>query len=194
MKYIINLLIVALIAFLAFALYNSIKEPIAFRSELTKRKDTVTTKLQQLRKAQEIHREITGGYAATFDSLQYVLMNDSIPFRILEADPEDPTNTDKFITTIVYSSAKDSIQAMGIDLADLQYVPYSDKKASFEMMADTMTYQSTNVPVMQAMTRYEKFMGPFADARYRKYEKDYDPKKMIGFGSMASPNLEGNWN
>lgn len=194
MKYIVNLLILALIAFLAFALYNSIKEPIAFRGELDKRKDTVTTKLQQLRKAQEIYREIKGGYAGSFDSLEYVLTNDSIPFRVLEADPDDPTNPDKFITTLIYFSAVDSIKGMGIDLEGLKYVPYTDKKSTFEMMADTITYQSTNVPVMEAMTRYETFMGPFADARFRKYEKDFDPKAKIGFGSMTSPNLEGNWN
>ncbi len=194
MKYIVNLLILALIVFLCFALYSSIKEPIAFRTELTKRKNKVTDKLQNLRRAQEMHREITGGYAPTFDSLSYVLTNDSIPFAMLEADPDDPTNPDKFITTMIYFSAKDSIESMGIDLANLQYVPYSDNKVSFEMAADTITYQSTLVPVMQAMTKYDAFMGPFADPRFRKYEKDFDPKARIGFGSMASPNLEGNWN
>ncbi|MEL6389354.1 MAG: hypothetical protein AAFQ02_04280 [Bacteroidota bacterium] len=194
MKYIINLLILALIVFLGFALYNGIKEPIAFRTELEKRENTVISKLEQVRKAQEIHREIKGEYAKTFEDLVAVLKTDSIPFIQILADPEDPDNPDKFKTNTLYSSAIDSINNMGIDLDELKFVPYTDKAVAFDMQADTMTYQSTLVPVMEAMTRYESFMGPFANERFRKYEKDYDPASKIGFGSMSSPNLEGNWN
>ena len=193
MKYIINLLILGLIVFLAFALYNSIKEPIAFGAELNKRQGAVVKSLQDIRKAQEIHRDITGGFAGSFEELKFVLTNDSIPTISLEADPEDPTNPDKFIRKVTYAPAIDQVKKIGLDLNDLAFVPFTDKKKSFEMQADTVTYQSTTVPVMEAMTRFKEFMGPFADPRYRKYEKSYDPDARIGFGSMSTPNLEGNW-
>ena len=193
MKYIINLLIVALVVFLGYSLYNSIKDPIAFRGELTKRQGRVVSQLETIRKVQEIHRDIKGEFAPTFASLKSVMMNDSIPSVKLEADPDDPTNPDKFTKIVTYSPAIDRIKELGIDLNNLAFVPYTDQKVEFEMQADTTTYQSTLVPVMETMTRYKEFMGPFADARFRKYAKSYDPDARLGFGSMSTPNLEGNW-
>ncbi|MFT6808506.1 MAG: hypothetical protein ACJA01_001731 [Saprospiraceae bacterium] len=193
MKYIINLLILGLIVFLGFALYNSIKEPIAFGAELNKRQGAVVTSLQNIRKAQEIHREIKGEFAGSFADLKLVLMYDSIPTIKLEADPTDPTNLDKFQRIVTYAPAIDEVNKLGLNLDDLAFVPFTDKKTRFEMQADTTTYQSTIVPVMEVMTKFKDFMGPFADPRYRKYEKSYDPDASIGFGSMNTPNLEGNW-
>jgi len=193
MKYIINLLILGLVAFFGFSLYNSIKEPIAFGAELDRRRGAVVKSLENIRKAQEIHREIKGEFAGSFADLKSVLMNDSIPSVALEADPEDPTNPDKFKKIVTYSPAIAEVNKLGLNLDDLAFVPFTDKGKRFEMQADTVTYQSTTVPVMEAMTRFKEFMGPFADPRYRKYEKSYDPDARIGFGSMSTPNLEGNW-
>jgi len=193
MKYIINLLIVGAIGFLAYMLWNSINEPIKFRAELSKRQNVVVSKLEQIRTAQELHREITGEFAPSFDALAQVLKTDSIPFRQLVADPDDPNNPDKFITNVIYFSALDSIKALGIDLDNLKFVPYSNQSSSFAVQADTMTYQQTLVPVVEVMTRYSEFMGQFSDPKFSMYEKNYSPDTKIGFGSMSSPNLEGNW-
>ena len=193
MKYIINLLIVGLVVFLGYLLYTNINEPIMFRNELNKRKNIVTEKLVNIRTAQELYREITGEFAPNFDTLVYVLKNDSIPFRQLLADPNDPENPDLFIENIILFSALDSIQAMGINLDDLAYVPYTNRGSEFSIQADTLTYQQTLVPVVEVMTRWKEFMGEYGDPRFSMYEKDYQPDAKVGFGSMSSPNLEGNW-
>jgi len=175
-------------------LYNGINEPIKFRTELDKRKNVVTTKLQDIRKAQELYREIKGEFAPSFAELTGVLKTDSIPFRQLIADPSDPTNPDKFLVNVIKYSAIDSISGMGISLDDLAYVPYTNKSTQFDIQADTMTYQSTLVPVVEVMTRWKEFMGTYADPKFSMYEKSYNPNAKLGFGSMSSPNLEGNWN
>lgn len=193
MKYLINLLIVAAVVFLGYLLYTNINEPIKFRNELTKRKNVVTDKLQNIRTAQEIYRQITGEFASSFEELTNVLKNDSIPFRQLLADPDDPENPDKFTENIIMYSAQDSITSLGIDLDNLAFVPYTDRSKRFEIQADTMTYQQTLVPVVEVMTRWTEFMGDYADPRFSMYEKNYNPNAKIGFGSMSSPNLEGNW-
>ncbi len=193
MKYLINLLILGAVGLLAYLLYYGINEPIKFKDELDARKNVVTTKLEQIRKCQEIYRDIKGEYASTFDSLAIVLNVDSIPTRQLVADPSDPDNPDKFITNIILSSAKDSIDAMGIVLSDLAYVPFTDKSKTFDMVADTTTYQQTLVPVVEVMTKWGDFMGEFSDPRFSMFQKDYNPAARIGFGSLNSPNLEGNW-
>lgn len=193
MKYLINLLIIGAVALLAYLLYYGINEPIKFKAERDARKSTVTSKLEQIRTSQELYREIKGEYAPNFQELAAVLKSDSIPIRQLVADPADPDNPDAFITNIILRSAIDSIKAMNINLDDLAYVPYSDNKKTFDMVADTTTYQQTLVPVVEVMTKWGDFMGPYADPRFSMYQKDYNPASKIGFGSLTSPNLEGNW-
>jgi hypothetical protein len=192
MKLIINIVLVALIAGLAYLLYTGISEPIKFKAEKDKRQSVVVERLQNIRTAQELYRDITGKYAPDFETLANVLKNDSIPFRQVLEDPDYPGDPEKFIVNLLYFSALDSLNAMGINPDDLRNVPFSDN-AQFTMQSDTIEYQKTNVWVTETMTRYKEFMGPFADTRFMKYDDSYNPEASIGFGSMNSPNLEGNW-
>lgn len=192
MKILLNLVLLAVIAGLGYLLYSGIAEPIKFKEEKDRRQDAVVSQLEDIRTCQELYREIKGGFASSFDSLAYVLKNDSIPFRQVLEDPEFPGDPEKFIVNIIYSSARDSINAMGIDVDNLSNVPFSNG-AKFSIAADTMTYQKTNVWVTETMTKYSEFMGTYADKRYMKYDNSYNPDNMIGFGNMNSPNLEGNW-
>lgn len=193
MKYLINALLIGLIGLLAFMLYNAIKEPIAFAAEKDKREQAVEDRLKDIRKSQEIYRLIKGEFAGSFDSLQYVLQNDSIPTVMLLEDPDDPTNTEKFQRIVTYSSAKDSLVSLGIaDLGGLRYIPYTDNM-QFDISADTLTYQQTLVSVVEVGTKIANFMGQYASPRYAKYDANYDPSKKIKFGDMRKPSLAGNW-
>lgn len=192
MKVIINLVILLAIAGLAFLLYSGIKEPIVFKSELDRRESVVVDRLNNIKTCQEMYRDITGKFAHTFDTLVHVLRVDSIPFEQVTGDPSDPDNEEKFIYTTVYFSALDSINNMKINLDSLRYVPFASAK-TFDIAADTLTYQKTLVPVVEVGTRYQEFMGKYADAKYSKYDNRYDPAKRIKFGDMSSPNLTGSW-
>lgn len=194
MKYVINIVLIALVALMAYLLYNSIQEPIVFEEAHTKRKNAVVEKLKKIRTAQELHRDMKGEFAKTFDSLKYVLTNDSIAFVKLEEDPSDPGNPDKFIRTVTYSPAIDSVRSLKLGSLDsLAFVPYTGGKVKFDMTADTLTYQQTLVPVMEVATKYEKFMGKFANEKYKRYSKSYDPKATLKIGNMNKPSLSGNW-
>ena len=192
MRYVINIILVLLIILLAYMLYSSIKEPIAFGEAKEYRKSKVVNKLETIRKAQEIYRSITGEFASSFEQLKDTLTLDSIPFEKIIGDPDDPTNADKFQRFITYSPAIDSIRAMGINLDSLQYVPFSNG-ISFEIAADTIEYQKTTVSVVEVGTKWKNFMGKFADPKYGKYDSRYDPNKTIKFGDMFKPNISGNW-
>jgi hypothetical protein len=192
MKIVINVLLVALIAFLAYMLYANIKDPIAFHAEKDSRSKVVVERLKDIRKAQEIYRDIKGEFASSFDSLLYVLKNDSIPFENIIGDPDDPTNMEKVVRTITYSAAIDSIRSLGLNLDSLRYVPFS-KGTEFTIDADTISYQQSVVSVVEVSTRWKEFMGGFASKRYAKYDSRYDPENRLKFGDMSKPNLTGNW-
>ena len=192
MRIAINVLLVALIGFLIYMLVNSIKEPIAFQGFKKQREAAVVERLTDVKTAQEIYREITGEFAGNFDSLNFVLRNDSIPFVNLIGDPDDPENMDKVQRIVTYTAAMDSINALGLNLDSLRYIPFGGGK-TFSIEADTLTYQSSLVHVVQVGTRWETFMGEFADVSYQKYDSGYDPKKVLKFGDMTKPTLTGNW-
>ncbi len=192
MRLVINIFLFVVIVGLVWLLIQSIREPIAFNSERTKREQAVVAKLMEIRKAQEAFRDIKGGFAPTFDSLRYVLMNDS--FRIVQVfgDPDDPNYTGAITYDTLYYPAIDSIRALGINLDSLRFVPFGRGEV-FEIQADTLTYQSTLVNVVEVGVRRKVFMGPYADPRYARYDKAYDPNSIVKFGTMTAPNLSGNW-
>lgn len=186
----IGILLLVLNVFLGYILYNNIKEPIAFQKVKTAKNEVVVDKLKKIRKAQEIYRTITGDFAPNFDTLAYVLTNDSIPLR---TPVEIEGKKGEFEEVVTYSSAIDSINAMNINLAELKYVPFTDNKTEFAIDADTMTYQQTLVSVVQVGTRWKDFMGEYGSTKYSKYDNSYDPNNLLKFGDMNAPNISGNW-
>ncbi len=193
MRILINIFLVLLIGLLAFMLYSSIKEPIAFGEEKERRKAAVVKSLEDIRTTQELYFKISDGqYAPSFDVLIDAMKNDSIPFVKLTEDPEDPGNTEKFIETVTYTAAIDSINSLGIDLSTLGKVPFTEN-LDFSIEADTVEYQSTNVWVTETGTKWKNFMGEFADPRFAKYDSKYDPNVTIKFGDMNKPSLAGSW-
>lgn len=193
MRKIFNLLFLVLAFGLAYLLYKSIEEPIAFNNYKTERKEVVAGKLQTIRKAQEMFRDITGQFAHTFDTLEQVLSTESFALVKVVGDPDDPNFTGIITYDTLFRPAADSVKSLGIDLKALRFVPFTDDKIVFDIDADIVPYQATNVPVVQVGTPWANFMGEYADARFSQYDRRYDPKNAIKFGDMTKPNLSGNW-
>lgn len=193
MRIIINLVLALIVFGLIWVLISSIREPIAFKAEKEKRERAVVDKLMKVRTAQEAFRNIKGGFAPTFDSLAHVLETDSFAIIKVIGDPDDPNFTGEIVYDTTYVPARDSmISQMGMKLDSLRYVPYG-RGATFEIQADTITYQKTNVPVVEVGIKRAVFMGDWGDPRFARYDSDYDPGSVLKFGNMNAPNLSGNW-
>jgi hypothetical protein len=188
---IFNALMFLLILFLGFILYKQIQEPIAFQQTKNLREKAVIDKLVKIRKAQEAYRGVTGKFASSFEDLTETLKNGKFVRVQVYGDVDDPTQSNiRYDTT--YLPAIDSVKAIGIELEGIDVVPYGDG-AKFNIQADTVTYQSALVDVVQVGVTYETFMGEFKDARFKKYDEKYDPKKKIKFGDLSKPILTGSW-
>lgn len=193
MRKLFNVLFLVLAAAMAYLLYKSIEEPIAFADFRTSRKAVVVKKLETIRKAQEMYRDITDEFAPTFDTLQQVLTEGKFIIINVNGDPDDPNFNGVLTYDTTFISALDSTKALGIDLADLRYVPFTDNKVEFDIDAQVVQYQSTEVPVVQVGTPWKNFMGEYADPRFASYDRKYIPSKAIKFGDLSKPNLSGNW-
>lgn len=189
MRTIINILLLIIIVGLGYLLYDSIREPIVFQKEKQIREDAVAKKLRTIRTTQQFYRDITGFFADSWDTLSYVLRNDS--FRTIRVTGETDIEGEYELDT-TYSLAYDTIQNLKINLDSLKYVPFTDGD-TFMIEADTIQYQQTTSPVVMVGVQRKKFMGPYADPRFAKYDDSYDPESMIKFGDLRKPSLAGNW-
>lgn len=191
MRAVINILLLVIIVGLGYLLYDSIKEPIVFQTEKKKREDAVANKLRKIRVAQQFYRDIRGMFADDFDTLAYVLRNDSFMSIKVSGDPDAVTG--EYLLDTFYRPAFDTIQKLGWSLDSLRYVPYAEAGTTFEIQADTIRYQQSKTPVVQVGIVREKFMGKYGDPSYAKYDDRYDPKALMKFGNMTKPSLSGNW-
>jgi len=195
MRLLINVILLLIAAVLAYMLYQSIEEPIAFDAEKKRRKDIVVNKLETIRSAQEMYRDITGEFAPNFDTLTQVLTNGEFMRVAVIGDPDDPNFTGEITYDTTYSAAIDSVNNLKMNLGQLRYVPlFKDtEQTEFNIQALNIEYQATTVSVVEVGTRWRDFMGKYARKYYAKYDQKYDPGKMIKFGDLNKPNISGNW-
>jgi hypothetical protein len=195
MRLVVNVILLLIAAALAYMLYKGIEEPIAFNNEKLRRKEIVVEKLELIRRAQEMYRDITGSFAPNFDTLAEVLTKGRFVRVAVIGDPDDPNFTGTITYDTSYTNAIDSVRTLGMDLSTLGYVPrFPDTEpVEFKIGADTIEYQSTSVAVVEVGTTWGTFMGKYANRRFAKYDRTYDPGKMIKFGDLNKPNLSGNW-
>ena len=147
----------------------------------------------ELRRGQELYRAISGGsFAKNWNDFREVLTNGKVPFIKVIGDPDDPNFTGVVTYDTTYTSAIDSVKALGWDLTEMTRIPFGDGK-EFDVQADTLSYQKTIVNVVEVGTKRSAFMGPYADPSYKKYDARYNPNSIIKFGDMNKPNTSGNW-
>ncbi len=194
MRLVINIILFIITLFLIFILWKSIQEPIAFKEEFHLRKSAVVKKLEQNREAQLAFRSLKGGFAPNYDTLKQVIMEDSFEIISIIGDIDAGDKIEKKVT---YVAAKDSIvDALGINLDSLMYIPYGGGK-TFEVFADTLTYQKMNVPVVEVKSSYLDFMPEYNDDRYKRYDSKFakiiDDEIPLKFGDRRKPTTSGNW-
>lgn len=195
MRLAINIILLLVAAALAYLLYQSIEEPIAFDAEKKRRSELVVEKLKLIRSTQEMYRDITGVFAHNFDTLAEVLTKGRFTRVAVIGDPDDPNFKGTITYDTTYMNAIDSVRALGIDLAQLRYVPkFKDTELTeFKIGAGEIEYQASSASVVEVGTSYGTFMGKYADNKFSKYDKSYSVTKMVKFGDLNKPNLSGNW-
>lgn len=199
MKLLINLLILAATVVCLWFLIVGIQEPIKFANEKERREQAVILKLQDIRKAQELYREVVGNrFAPTFDTLATVLKTGFLVDRVPNHDPDDPAFQGKIVWSEVKRPVIDEIKKMGINVDSLKFIPFGNGQV-FDLWADTITYQKATTEVVECRAAYKDFMGPYVDPKFKRYDRSYNPddptekKYYIKFGDRTKPNLAGNW-
>ena len=194
--------------FLGYKIYNSVYAPVKFNEEKVKRYQKVVDRLKDIRISELAHREITGDYTGSFDSL--VNFIDTAKFVITQQRDSsfkyfdqnygiEKTKDTVLIDTLGFASVKDSLFKDDNRYKDMMWVPIpgKEKKVKFELKHGYLTRSNVKIPVF--MARVDKAEVLYDQNKdLLKQEKNIKSTKEINgpyiqVGSLEEVDDSGNW-
>ena len=209
MKTTFQILLIIVIGFLAFLVYESIMRPVKFQREYSIRTEKVIDRLKDIRSAQVAYKLVNGKYTASFDTLSDFVANGQIPVVRMEGSLNDSmilagmTELKALELGIIkrdtaYVNVIDTLFKTKTWIADsLRYVPFTDK-AEFELGTNVLsTASGVDVEVFEAKVPYEVFLqGLEKQEIINLREVDVKLNRFPGLrvGSLTEANNNaGNW-
>jgi hypothetical protein len=205
MKIALNAVLILLSALLIYLLIETIRKPIDFKETREFREENVRERLKQTAALQKLHKSLRKVYASSYDSLKYVLMNDSFEMEMVTGD--------KFDTNQVVTSAQIKIPALDSlksiiamkgprkDMTIDEYfnfistVPFSGGQ-KFYLKTGQAIVEGTDslfAPTFEAGTTIGTYMSEYDSASHVIYDPDYNPGFIRKVGDLNKPSTTGNW-
>lgn len=209
MKTTFQILLIIVIGFLAFLVYESIMRPVKFQREYNIRTEKVIDRLKDIRSAQVAYKLVNGKYTASFDTLSDFVANGQIPVVRMEGSLNDSmilagmTELKALELGIIkrdtaYVNVIDTLFKTKTWIADsLRYVPFTDK-AEFELGTNVLsTASGVDVEVFEAKVSYEVFLQGLEKQEIinlREVDVKLDRFPGLRVGSLTEANNNaGNW-
>ena len=203
---IINLVLFAVVVFLAIMVIKSIQAPINFNNEKELREKQIVQRLKDIRDAEIQYRQAYNKYTNNFDTLVKFCNNYEIPIVNIIPDPNDTTFTKTINDTIGYVKVMDSLfgKRPDFNLNDLCLVPFSDPVTKFEISDSIIKRGGISVPVFEVKTPYEVYLAQpgakFSEKQWNtrvqnaKAEMEQlDKYAGLKVGSLEEASTDGNW-
>lgn len=203
---VINVILFAIIVVLAIQVVKSIQAPIKFTKEQKAREAKVVERLIDIRNAEVLFKNANNKYTNNFDTLIAFCQTAEIPIVKIVPDPTDTTFTRTINDTIGYVKVMDSIKSGRADfnINDLKVVPFSQPTQNYELEAGTILRNGIDIPVFEARTPYEVYLGtPGAAFSEKEWNQRRDNAKAekesinryagLKVGSMEEATTDGNW-
>ena len=206
---IINVLLFAVIVFLAWQVVKSIQAPIKFNTEKDAREAQIVERLIDIRNAEILYKQANNKYVGDFDTLIQFCQTAEIPIVKMTSTFNPVDSTYSTITdTVGYLKIMDSIKGKreNFDINSIKYVPFAANHETFELEAGTINRNGVDIPVFEARTPYEvylatpgeKFNKTKWDERVRNIKAEREnnivPKYAgLKVGSMDEAITDGNW-
>ena len=194
---IINIVLVRIAIFLAYKVYDSIRQPVVFENNKSEREAKVVQNLKDIRSSQVLFKQNYNRYTANFDSLIEFIRTGELPIVNIVADPNDTTFTKTINDTVGYVKVADSLfkNRTNFKVENLRYIPYTDKQ-EFEIKAGYIVRGGMNVPVFEVKAPYKTYLNGLDPQRIRNTAAQQEAiNKYAGLkvGSMDEASIDGNW-
>lgn len=206
MKRAIQIVLLAVIIGLGYAIYRSINEPIEYEEQYQKRTKAVVNRLKLIRDAQVAYKTIHEKYTGSFDTLIDFVKNGQLKMLRMEGSLNDSLlaagMTEKEAIKLgiikrdtVYIPVKDSI-CKNFDPDSLRKVPFVG--ADFELGATILTSSSNlAIPVFEAKVANKVYLKGLDEQQ--RINKDNLAIKLGRYPGLKVGSLEeannnaGNW-
>ncbi len=194
---IINAALVIVALFLAYMVFNGLRQPVQFTNKCKDREAVVVAKLKDIRLAETFFKARYGRYTASFDSLANYINNEQIAITKIVHDVNDTTFTKNIVDTIGMKPVIDSIKVYNKNFTtkDFARIPFSNNE-KFEIDAGFITRGGLKVAVVEVKAPYRTFLYGLDDQRIRnlaKQQEDINKYAGLKFGSMTEASDAGNW-
>lgn len=207
MKIVIQIVLTVIIGVLGYYTYKSVYGPVEFNKIKEKRYQEVILKLKDIRDAEMAHREITGTFTGSFDSL--VKFIDTAQFVVtqrrdttfLDEEYKKTYGVDKYVEDVVidtlgYKSVKDSIFKNTDRYKDMMNVPHTENK-KFELEAGFLQKDNNKIAVFEAKVNKSEVLSDLNQDLVVQEKQtvavDGVNGEYIKVGSMTEVNTSGNW-
>ncbi len=210
MKLVIQLVLWVVIIFLGWKLYSSVIGPVEFNKVKEARYTKVIKNLKDIRAAELAHKEITGKFTGSFDSL--VRFIDTAQFANIERRDTSYADVAKnkafgltegyfiediVIDTLGYTAVKDSLFHGTDRYKTMMNIPVEGVDAKFELQAGSIEKNGTVYSVFEARVAKDIILAD-RDKDLLMQEKQVISVEgvngpYIKVGSMTEVNTSGNW-
>lgn len=194
---IIKVVLLAVIVFLAYLVFESVLGPVRFNKEVSHRSDAVIENLTEIRSAQMAYKSIYGKYTPSFDTLIQFLKTGEIPVVKMIPDPNDTTFSKSIRDTVGYVPVADSLfgKKINYNLDDIRYIPFSDK-TEFTLDAGTIEKGGVDVNVFEASAHFKTFLEDLNNQMVINLiasKEQIERYPGLRVGSMTEASTDGNW-
>ena len=210
MKLVIQLVLWVVIIFLGWKLYSSVIGPVEFNKVKEARYTKVIKNLKDIRAAELAHKEITGKFTGSFDSL--IRFIDTAQFAKIERRDTSYADVAKnkafgltegyfiediVIDTLGYTAVKDSLFHGTDRYKTMMNIPVEGVDAKFELQAGSIEKNGTVYSVFEARVAKDIILAD-RDKDLLMQEKQVISVEgvngpYIKVGSMTEVNTSGNW-
>lgn len=199
---IIQIVLVLVILFLAYQVFESVLRPVRFNNEMKYRQTKIIKRLKDLRSVQFAYKSINRRYTADFDTLINFIKNDSIAVIKMVADPNDTTFTKTIRDTIGKINVYDSIfgERENYNVNLIFYIPFSEKSykngVKFDLKAGSIERSNISIPVFEISAHDTTFLSDLNKQLMLNNIEDKKQKEKfpgIKVGSMSDASTDGNW-
>lgn len=186
---IIQAVLLLVVAYLGYMLWETIQEPVRFNREKDRRTEVVVQNLKDIRTVQQMYRSLNDSFAPNFDTLIKFMVEGQIPVVNIIFDPSDTTLTKTINDTLGFVSVADSLfgRRPNFVVSDLQYIPFSEGER-FELDASKINKGGVMVPVFMAIAPKKEYLKGLPDDQVNKASV-----KDLIVGSLTEPTTDGNW-
>ena len=210
MKLVIQILLWIVIIFLGWKLYNSIMGPVEFNKVKEARYAKVIRNLKDIQAAELAHKEITGKFTGSFDSLVHFV--ETAQFAITQRRDTSYADVAKnkafgisegyyieksLIDTLGFTPVKDSLFGTSDRYKTMMNVPVEGVNAKFELKAGKIERNDATYSVFEAKVPKKVVLHDLDKDLLMQEEQVLSVDGVNGpdikVGSMDDVNTSGNW-